>query len=125
MKEHKDKALLTKARDALKIVGPKVGPETVKILEPLIDAIEFRLEEMSEEERFYSLPKEVRDKMRLSATGNRHRWNPDLDAKFEAAKKYRAEGKTIEQCCKLAGINCETWYRRSRIEKYGQDRGGK
>ena len=122
MKKHKDKDLMTKAYDALKILGPKVGVETVKILGPLIEALEFRLEEMSEEERFYSLPKEVRDKMRLSATGNRNRWNPDIDGKFELAKKYRAEGKTVEECCQLAGINAETWYRRSRIEKHGHDR---
>ena len=122
MKKHKDKDLMAKAYDALKIIGPKVGPETVQILEPLILALEFRLEEMDEEELFYSLPKEVRDKMRLSATGNRNRWNFELDAKFELAKKYRAEGKTIVQCCELSGINEETWYRRSRIEKYGNDR---
>lgn len=121
-KERTDRILMTKARDALRILSAKVTEESAKILEPLIYDLDDRVAEMLEEESFYRMTKEARDKMRLAAIGNRNLWKPELDPKYAKAKENRASGMGLRESCDLAGITIDQWYRRQRIEKNGKDR---
>ena len=113
---------MTKARDALRIMATKVTPESAKILEPLIFDLDDRVAEMLEEEAFYKLSKEARDKLKLAAQGNRNLWKPELDTKYQQAKANRAKGMGVRASCDLAGITTDQWYRRQRIEQTGRDR---
>ena len=122
MKERTDRSLMTKAREALLIIGPKVGLETVKILEPLVMDLEDRIDQMKEEEAYYTMTKEQRDRMKLAAMGNRNLWKPELDPKYQKCKELRASGMTVRDSCRAAGLTTDQWYRRQRIEMYGMDR---
>ena len=122
MKERTDRILMTKAREALLIIGPKVGLETVKILEPLVMDLEDRIDQMKEEEAYYTMTKEQRDRMKLAAMGNRNLWKPELDPKYQKCKELRASGMTVRDSCRAAGLTTDQWYRRQRIEMYGMDR---
>jgi hypothetical protein len=113
---------MTKAREALLIIGPKVGLETVKILEPLVMDLEDRIDQMKEEEAYYTMTKEQRDRMKLAAMGNRNLWKPELDPKYQKCKELRASGMTVRDSCRAAGLTTDQWYRRQRIEMYGMDR---
>jgi len=122
MRERTDRILMTKAREALLIIGPKVGLETVKILEPLVMDLEDRIDQMKEEEAYYTMTKEQRDRMKLAAMGNRNLWKPELDPKYQKCKELRASGMTVRDSCRAAGITTDQWYRRQRIDMYGMDR---
>lgn len=122
MRERTDRTLMTKARDALLIIGPKVGLETVKILEPLVMDLEDRIDQMKEEEAYYTMTKEQRDRMKLAAMGNKNLWKPELDPKYQKCKELRASGMTVRDSCRAAGLTTDQWYRRQRIEMYGMDR---
>ena len=120
MKKHKDRDLMTKARDALRILAPLVNQD---MLENLIYDLDDRIAEMIEEEAYYIKKKETRDKLSLSAQGNRNKWKPEIDAQCKQVQKHREEGLTIKKACELVGITEDTWYRRQRIEAKGRDRG--
>ena len=122
MRERTDRILMTKAREALLILGPKVGLETVKILEPLVMDLEDRIDQMKEEEAYYTMTKEQRDRMKLAAMGNRNLWKPELDPKYQKCKELRTSGMTVRDSCRAAGLTTDQWYRRQRIEMYGMDR---
>lgn len=83
-----------------------------------------RIKQIKNQEEWYALPKEARDKIRLAATGNRNTWKPELDPKYQTAKKLREEGLLVKDACSQAGITLEQWYRRQSIEKYGKARPG-
>jgi len=119
MKDRSDRVLMTKARDALRILSAKVSPESAQILLPLISDLDFRIEQMLEEERYYKMPKESRERIKLSALGNRNLWDDKLTVKFEKAKELHACGLLIRDACAQAGISRDQWNRRRRIEKRG------
>lgn len=89
--------------------------ETISILKD-------RVKVLKNQEEWYSMSKETRDKMRLAAMGNRNLWKPELDAKFQKAKELRACGMLIKDACSKAGISIDQWYRRQAIEKNGKSR---
>lgn len=71
---------------------------------------------------FYDRPKEVRDKIRIAALGNRNRWIHDLDVKYTEAKYLISRGVQVSCACQAVGITRDQFYRRRRIEQYGKDR---
>lgn len=93
----------------------------VDVAETII-ALKDRVRVLKEQEDWYSMPKETRDKIRMSAMGNRNLWKPELDAKYEKAKELRACGLTLRSACEKVGMTTDQWYRRQRIEKHGKSR---
>lgn len=81
-----------------------------------------RIRELKNQEGWYSMSKEARDKIRMANTGNRNTWKPELDPKYQKAKELRAQGLLIKDCCEQSGLTRDQWYRRQSIEKYGRDR---
>ena len=77
---------------------------------------------MSEEDFWYDMPKETRDKIKASKMGNRYRWKPDLTPKYEEVKKLVAKGVAVTCACEAVGITTDQYYRRKRIETQGRDR---
>jgi hypothetical protein len=122
IRERTDRILMTKALEAIRILSGKVSQDSAKILEPLIYDLEDRISDMKEEEAYYTMTKEQRDRMKLAAMGNRNLWKPELDPKYQKCKELRASGMTVRDSCRAAGLTTDQWYRRQRIEMYGMDR---
>jgi hypothetical protein len=121
----KDRELMEKARDALRVFSTTIRTNEVPALVELIDDLNIRIEQIKDDEEFYSLSKEARDKMKLAARGNRNLWKPELDPKYQKAKELRASGMLLKDACAVAEITVDQWYRRQRIEQLGTDRPGR
>lgn len=120
----KDRELMERAVKALKFFAQTVGGGA-PTLTSLIDDLEIRIEEIKEDEVYYTLPKETRDKLKMAAKGNRNVWKPELDSKYQKAKELRATGMILRDVCAVSGLTLDQWYRRQRIEKIGTDRPGR
>jgi len=117
----KDRELMERAHKALMFFAQTVGGGA-PTLTSLIDDLSVRIEQIKEDEEYYSLSKEARDKMKLAAKGNRNLWKPELDPKYQKAKELRGSGMMLKDACGAAGLTIDQWYRRQRIEKIGTDR---
>lgn len=113
----KDREIMASALLALE-GSNSVDPEQV------ISTLRNRIRELKNQEGWYSMSKEARDKIRMANTGNRNTWKPELDPKYQKAKQLREQGLMVKDACKQAGISTEQWYRRQSIEKYGKARPG-
>ena len=120
----KDRELMELARHALQTIANQLGGGA-PTLNSVIEKLAIRIEEIKEDEAYYALPKEARDKMKLAARGNRNVWKPELDPKYQKAKELRASGMLLKDACGSAGLTLDQWYRRKRIEKIGTDRPGR
>ena len=109
-----DREIMEQALQALNGVEVEATKELLKT----------RIKQIKNQEEWYSLPKEARDKIRMANTGNRNTWKPELDPKYQKAKQLREQGLMVKDACKQAGISTEQWYRRQSIEKYGKARPG-
>lgn len=118
----KDRELMERAVKALHVFA-RLGSDSPTLRE-LIDDLNVRIEQIKEDEAYYALPKEARDKMKLAAQGNRNVWKAELDPKYQKAKELRGSGMMLKDACKIAGITTEQWYRRQSIEKFGKARAG-
>lgn len=122
----KDRELMERARTALQSIAgtAMIDLDRAPTLREIIDDLGIRIDQIKEDERYYALPKEARDKMKLAAMGNRNLWKPELDPKYIKAKELRACGAMVKDACAQAGLTLEQWYRRQSIEKYGKARAG-
>lgn len=120
-KQVSDRELMAKAFAALNVFQQRNPTKTV---ENILMELEDRISEIKEEESKYKLSKEVRDKMRLAAEGNRYRWKPELDAPYQEIKQLIAMGVQVICACEAVGMSKDRYYRRKRIEETGRDRGG-
>ena len=114
-----DKELMLKAYKALGVFNKRNPTHTV---ENIIMELEDRINEITEQEKFYKMSKESRDKMRLAAQGNRSTWNPEYDAPYLEIKSLVAKGVSVVCACKATGMSSDAYYRRRRIELHGRDR---
>jgi hypothetical protein len=115
---------MQRAVNALGVIGKFSRIDDMPTLSSLIDDLNSRIDQIKEDEHYYSLPKEARDKMKLAALGNRNLWKPELDPKYQKAKELRECGMKLNEACMKAGITTDQWYRRQAIEKYGKARAG-
>jgi hypothetical protein len=120
----KDRELMERARTALQSIAgtAMIDLDRAPTLREIIDDLGIRIDQIKEDEAYYKLPKEARDKMKMAAQGNRNLWKPELDPKYQRAKELRASGIILRDCLKMAGLTTDQWYRRQRIEKHGRDR---
>lgn len=114
-----DRELMTKAFAALNVFQKRSPSKT---LENLIMELEDRISQIKEQEKFYKMSKEARDKMRMAAEGNRNTWKPELDAPYQEIKQLVASGVQVTCACKAVGMGTDAYYRRRRIETRGRDR---
>ena len=77
---------------------------------------------MSEDDFWYDMPKETRDKISKSQKGNKYRWRPELDKPYAEVKELVAKGVAVTCACEAVGITTDQYYRRKRIETQGRDR---
>ena len=108
----KDRELMEQALEAL--TGGLDVPKTIQ-------ALRERIHVLKEQEDWYSMPKESRDKIRMAQMGNRKFWKPELDPKYEEAKRLRESGMMLKDACEKTGLTRDQWYRRQRIELRGKD----
>lgn len=120
----KDRELMELARQALQTIANQLG-DGAPTLNLVIEKLAIRIEEIKEDEAYYTLPKETRDKLKMAAKGNRNLWKPELDPKYQKAKELRAKGMILRDVCAESGLTLDQWYRRQRIEKTGTDRPGR
>lgn len=120
----KDRDLMERARTALQFFEKQFG-DRVPTLREIVEDLTIRIEEIKEDEVYYTLPKETRDKLKMAARGNRNVWKPELDSKYQKAKELRATGMILREVCAVSGLTLDQWYRRQRIEKIGTDRPGR
>jgi hypothetical protein len=118
-----DRELMEQALAVLDRSVPYIKDETVGFNEART-ALAKRIKELKNQEEWYSMPKEARDKLRMAAMGNRNLWKRELDPKYEEAKKLRAKGLTLTEIHEKTGLTRDQWYRRQSIEKYGVGRPG-
>lgn len=122
----KDRILLQKASTALIICANALKLQRPSSVTDLIDEIDFRVEQLLDDEAKRIMPKEAREKISQRLLNKNHPlWDDDLSAKYEKAKEYRALGWGLGECCEKAGITRPQWYRRQNIEKYGKSRPGR
>lgn len=118
-KQVSDRELLSKAYAALNVFQNR---SPTKILENLLMELEDRISEIAEQEKYYKMTKEARDKLRMAAKGNAYRWKADLDQPYQEIKKLVASGVQVTCACKAVGMSSDAYYRRRRIEMNGKDR---
>lgn len=114
-----DKELMLRAYKALGVFNERNPTQTV---ENILMELEERINEIEEQEQFYKMSKESRDKMRLAAQGNKSQWNPAYDAPYLEIKALVAKGVSVVCACKATGMSSDAYYRRRRIELHGRDR---
>ena len=90
--------------------------------EDVIHKLQARIKQLKNQETWYALPKEAREKIALANLNNRNTWNDTITPMYEQAKYYRNEGLTVDEACAKAGITRDQWYRRKNIERYGKSR---
>ena len=114
-----DKELMIKAYKALGVFNERNPTQTV---ENILMELDDRIQEITEEEKYYSMSKESRDKMRMAARGNRSTWKPEYDAPYLEIKGLVEKGVSVTCACKAVGMGSDAYYRRRRIELNGRDR---
>jgi hypothetical protein len=114
-----DRELFLRAFKALTVFNQK---SPTQLVENLLMELEDRITEIAEQEQYYSMSKEARDKMRMAAKGNRSTWKPEYDAPYMEIKRLVATGVSVVHACKATGMSSDCYYRRRRIELKGRDR---
>lgn len=114
-----DRELMTKAFKALEVFHQRNPTETVA---NILMELEDRISDLLEQEKYYSMSKESRDKMRMAARGNRSTWKPEYDAPYLEIKGLVEKGVSVVCACKAVGMSSDAYYRRRRIELNGRDR---
>lgn len=117
-----DLALMERAILALRTLAnlAKIDVDAVPSLRVLVEDLSIRIEVIKEEEKFYKIPKEMRDRQKIAIRAKvHHLLDSDLTLKYEECKKYFSNGMRLKDACEKAGITRDQWYRRRNMEKYG------